>query len=154
MNNSLEVKRSRNRTTSGETGMHSFSKKYTVKFLNEGGRIHSQCQKCLCISMSPLNIKYDDEVTGKGIRWDVAGFDEKKEVKYGIEVMHTSRVNKIKERLDFKWIEVWADDILSEAKDFNSKIWKLKSLQPCNNCRDEIKLIFSFKENNSKGSTV
>ncbi len=143
VNNEIQT-RSRTRTTNGETGMHKHSKKVTIDFLNQGGKINVRCQYCKIIWELPSAFKYDTEISGRGIRWDIAGLDKNCAVICGIELKNTSSVTKIFERQSVQWVEVFVDDILSIC-DTNDKIWLLNDLQPCQICRDKIKPSTPFK---------
>ena len=140
--------RSKSRTTTGETGVHKYTKILLINFMSMGGKIDIKCKHCLNIWSFPTANKFKKEEHLSGIIWDIAGFDNTGKLIFGIEINNSSPVTAVHERNVqlVPWCEFYADDVQMAACDETSKLWTLIDIQPCKkcsqNCRNKKKVSF------------
>jgi hypothetical protein len=99
----------------GESNDHKLAKELLVLYLSGGGKCNftHSCNDSI-LQIPKTAIKFEQEVTFKDSRFDVAGLNEHGEAVLDIEVLFTHKTSNVKDRNTIFWVEVKACDIIEK----------------------------------------
>lgn len=120
-----------------ESWEHKRAKNLIVEYLNGGGKclFKHACQEGEILVESVIGFRYHEEVKFLDSILDVAAVDGLGQVVFNIEIKHTHLTTNIKDRRTMPWVEVIADQVITELeRPERNQVVSFKNIASCSLC--------------------